>query len=289
MTDALRPRVLCSTGALIGRINGHNHRLALLTDKLHADGLEVMLYGPFYENLTECLSLYRSLSLPCPVVHADKRIGDLMSGASETGFAEALDLWKENCRIAALLGAAKIVGHIWGIPDSDLRFDLIARRYGLLHEAARSFGLLFVAENTFCVHGSPLSHFAELAARYPDAAFTVDTRPAAFHGETGAVCRSPLFGTHVRHIHISDYAGEERDFGAIYPILQPGRGRVDFPAFFSSLRAVGCADCVTLEAPAMLPDGFDAALLNRSLDLIRGLLSDDCVKQITIENKGEAV
>ena len=47
-------KILCSTGALIGRSNGRNiHLLETCLEKLTCDGFEFMMYSTWYEMLDE--------------------------------------------------------------------------------------------------------------------------------------------------------------------------------------------------------------------------------------------
>ena len=195
-----------------------------------------------------------------------------MSDASGESQRHCLEIWESNCRFGAALHAKKIVCHIWGVPDSDRHMDWIAGQCGELLAVARQYGLDMVAENCVCLTGSPLEHFLKLTERYPDLGITLDTRPAQFHRELPDFMKSPLFHGNIRHIHINDYEGGYKDWNAMYPIPQPGQGNVDFESFFQSLKEIGYAGSITLEAPSMKPDTVDTETLNRSLQWIRNHL-----------------
>lgn len=50
-------RVLCSTGAVIGRPNGRDHRLLEdFAKRLDCDGFEFMIYDTWYEKLDRVIS-----------------------------------------------------------------------------------------------------------------------------------------------------------------------------------------------------------------------------------------
>lgn len=261
------PRVLCSTGAFTGRVNGRNHRLAVeYASELACDGFEVMLFSNWYDFINEVVRDYQRAGLVCPVVHSDKRIGDWMSEPHDDSQSHCLTIWERNCRFAADIGAQKIVTHIWGIPDSDAYLDNISRRLADLLRVAERYHLDMVAENSFCVHGSPLEHFRELVKEYPRLGITLDTRAAQFHREADAFADSELLAKgNVRHWHISDYRGGFRDWQAMYPILQPGEGDVDFDHLFGRIKECHYAGTVTLEAPSIQAKGVDTETLNRSL------------------------
>lgn len=261
----------CSTGTFTGRVNGRNALLAAdCAAQLACDGLEVMVYEEWYGGLDGIAALYNERGLRCPVVHADKGIGDRMSNPSPEAGEGAFHLFEENCRFAAMLGAERVVCHIWGVPDSDAYLEEIYRRCGRLLEIAARYGVDLAAENCVCVHGSPLNHMRELAERYPSIGFTLDTRPAQFHGELSAFLESGLLESgHIRHVHIGDYAGGYKEWGRLYPIPHPGEGMVDFPAFFAGLKEKGYQGGMTLESPCIRPDGVDVDTLNRDLRWIR--------------------
>lgn len=263
----------CSTGTFTGKVNGRNPRLALeAAPHLRCDGLEVMLYEDWIGRLDEIAALYRENGLHCPVVHADKVIGDWMSDPSAGAAEEARRRFTESCRFARLIGAGKIVCHIWGRPESDAHMETISDRCGMLLSVAEEYGLVPAVENCVCVHGSPLRHLEALAARYPGLGITLDTRPAQFHRELPAFLESGLFRSgQIRHIHIGDYAGGYKEWNRLYPIPHPGEGTVDFPAFFAGLIRAGYTGSVTLESPCIRPDGVDTGTLNRDMDTIRAL------------------
>lgn len=264
-----------STGAFVGRINGSN--IGLLTEYANAfacDGFEFMVFPSFYPTIDRIVAACRAQGVNVPVVHTDKHIGDLLSTPGDAAFAEAVALFTENCRIAQGLDAGKLVLHGWGIPDSDKAFDENARRIGGLLAPAQDAGLDLLVENCFCLCGSPLAHLEALAGRYPGLGMILDTRPAAFHDELAAIYESPLWQGSVRHLHINDYAGGYRQWDAMYPVPQPGQGRIDWPAFFAALRRNRYTGSITLEAPSMRAEGVDAETLNRGLDFIRKGLAD---------------
>ena len=263
--------IYCSTGAFLGRINGGN--LRLLTEHGHhiqCDGFEFMLFPMWYETLQDVIAALRASGLRFPVLHADKSIGDAVSSAQERDFGACLDKWKINLETACALGAKKVVTHIWGVPDSDKYLARLYDRVLRLWETAQTYGLDMLSENCCCVYGSPLDHFLELLRRAPAMGFTVDTRPAQFHRELEAECAADaLWHGAVRHLHISDFHGGKREWSALNPILAPGQGDVDYPAFFAHLKRVHYNETATLESPCMYPDRLDWETLNTFLDFIR--------------------
>ena len=275
---SMKNELYCSVGAFTGCVNARDPRLAIdAVARLECDGLEGMVFPGWEGRLKEIAALYRAHALRCPVLHADKRIGDRMSAPGDDAAADGFRMWEENCVFARMIGARQLVCHLWGPPESDANFERIARRCETLLTTAQGYGLTVTAENCVCVHGSPLRRCEALAERFPALQFTLDTRPAQFHEELAAFLDSPLLTKgRIRHLHINDYAGGYKQWDALYPIRQPGEGRVDSPAFFKGLRRAGYDGTITLESPSMRGprEAVDADTLNRSLRRIRRWLEE---------------
>lgn len=262
--------IYCSTGTFVGQRNGGNWQL-LTRDghRLRCDGFELMLIPLWYDVLPALLGDLKATGLRFPVLHADKGIGDDISSASDGDFSTCLDKWKINLEAACAVGASKVVTHIWGRPDSDKYLSRLYERVLRLREIAETYGLDMLGENCCCVYGSPRAHMRELLELESGMGFTIDTRPAQFHRELEAICRDEvLWQGPVRHLHISDFHGGERDWNALYPIPAPGEGDVDYPAYFTHLKKVNYAGTATLESPCRF-DCLDWNMMNRYLDFIR--------------------
>lgn len=263
------PPIFLSTGAFTGRINDRNPNLLLqYADQLPCDGFEVMIFDSFEDDLFKIVRSYHDASISCPIVHAQKSLGDFMSCPSTSAFMRVREIFLRNCEAASILGAQKMVVHLWGRPDSDTYFKEISQRVGWLLETASEAGLDLVAENCVCFHSS-LQNLECLANDYPSLGLTIDTRPAQFHRELERTMQSSVLRPHIRHIHINDYHGGLCDWSALYPILQPGTGDVDFPFFFRSLAEQSYCNGITLEAPSMLAQGVDLENLSSGLAFIR--------------------
>ena len=264
----MRLPLYLSTGAFTGRINHRNPALLFDAAKVfRVSGFELMIFEELYEPAPTLFPLYREAGIRIPLLHADKRIGDFLS--LPDGEKDALELFRKNLELARLAGARGLVTHCWGMPPSDLYTDQIYRRVGLLKKRAEEEGLLLLVENCVCSNHSPLTHMQNLRALYPDISFTVDTRCSEFHGElTRTLSDRELWEKNVRHVHINDYKGAVKDWNARYPIPRPPAGQIDWPFFFRSLSALGYGGSVTLEAPAMLPEGLDVPALAETLDFL---------------------
>ena len=265
-------RILPSTGAFIGRVNNRDHRAFLgISDRLSASSYEFMMYEAFYGREEEILGDFLSTGLSFPVFHAEKRIGELVGLGGEENLAASYARFRVNCRAAARLGAEKLVLHLWNGPPSDRDFSRHLAAYRTYLAIAREHGLLLTVENVVCACRDPLLRLSELSGAYPEAAFTFDTKMAAFHrqeGELGPMLRSGR----VAHLHLNDYGGTPGDFSSL-AVLHLGEGHLDIPALAAEILASGYSDTVTLECSCMRPDGsLVPEKMNASLALAKQLL-----------------
>ena len=273
----------CSTGAIIGRVNGYNFRHILrvmppLCADVPLDGLELMMLPAYLEHLDEMAAEFAAAGLRFPIIHADKEVGTKLSTAAaqkdSTLAAEAHELWERNCAMGQMVGAGQIVLHLWGGLDSDAHLSGNLAHLDALRRRAAEYGREVLIENVPCTTADPITNLTAIHAAFPDQRYVFDTRFAAFHGQLNSLTDTPwLIGDRLAHIHISDlHDGAERDFSRLRPILHPGEGRIDFPALLADLLGRGFAGTVTLESPVMSEAGIDDAKLGKSLRLLRQLL-----------------
>lgn len=275
----------CSTGAIIGRVNGYDYRHILrvmpaLCADVPLDGLELMMLPAYLDKLPEMAREFTEAGLCFPVIHADKEVGTMLSTGANQGSegltlcGRAMRLWEQSCEMGARIGARQIVLHLWGGLDSDAHLagnlDYLERLRG----RALGFGLEVLIENVPCTTADPITNLTAIHAAFPDQRFVFDTRFAAFHRQLDSLtATSWLIGDRLAHVHISDLRdGADRDFSRLRPILHPGEGSIDFPALLGDLLARGYRGTVTLESPVMHEAGIDSAKLGASLKLLRGLL-----------------
>jgi len=260
----------CSTGTFIGRVNGRNHRLIVeYGPQIQCDGFEFMMADTWYDKIDEILRDLDGCGLTFPTFHGDKETGNMISSLPDEEFGKCIDLWKINMEVAAHLGSKKAVCHIWGRPDSDGNLPRIFERVQQLRKISASYGIDMLSENNVVLYGSPMEHMLEFIEKDPTFGVIIDTRAAQFHRELEATCDAVPLWKNVRHIHISDMHGGYKQWDAMYPILAPGEGDVDFPRFFRSLHALGYDNTITLESPAMRPDSVGVDELNRFMQFIR--------------------
>ena len=272
-------KILPSTGAFIGRVNGRDPRAFLgIADRLDTDACEFMMYESFYGREEAVLSDFMATGLSFPVFHIEKRVGEYVGLGGEADLSEARRRFLVNCRAAARLGARKMVFHLWNGLPSDRAFARHLSFFGECDRLAREHDLVLTVENVVCAVGDPHTHFAELLEAYPDIAFTFDTKMAAFHrAERGfftAKETAPL-AARVRHVHLNDYAGTPGDFSGL-AVLHLGEGHLDIPAIAGEILSAGYDGTVTLECSCMRPDGtLVPEKMNASLALARRLLANE--------------
>lgn len=262
--------ILCSTGALITRSNGRDHRLLeKFAPKLDCSGFEFMIYDSWYDKLDEILSDVASMSLNIPALHCEKTIGEYIARDERD---EAMKRFEQNCHAACALGAKLIVLHLWNGIISDSNFSANLRAYEWLRKISDGYGLLLTIENVVC-HSSPQKHLYELLDAYPDISFTFDTKMAQFHGELDKCYDETLWKKHFRHLHINDYDGGVMDWSSL-KTRHLGEGQVDLKGFFEYANKMKYSGDFTVESSSVGPDGLvDFDKLNRDFDVIRGYIA----------------
>ena len=271
-------RILCSTGAIIGKASSDNFALLKrLSKELTCDGFEFIIefhmYEAEYEDVEEQKRLLKELSLCIPVVHCDKIIGEYISIGGEEKTAEAYRLFEINCDFANGIGAEKLVLHLWGGMASDGQIENNIAAYSRLREIADRYGLDLLVENVVCNTENPMKHLQELREAYPDIHFLFDTKMAAFHEELDLLYEKEYEWLwkegHIHHYHVNDYAGGYMDWAKL-SALPVGTGKLDFERFLAFLRSTGYDGDITTEGVAFDDEGnVDVELLNRQFTYIR--------------------
>lgn len=253
-------KILCSTGAMIGRPNGRNIRLLegcldKLTESPYFGGLEFMMYSTWYDTIDEVQAYLRGLQADIPVVHCEKGIGERIT-RSGAELPEAFEHFTKNCALAKEIGANKLVLHLWNGVDSDSHFQRNLEACGKLMEIAQSYGLTLTVENVVCNVADPMTHLWLLHETYPDLHFTFDTKMAAFHGQLEEIYlpENRDIWDKVAHLHINDYRGGVLDWSSLRA-LHVGEGQIDFDSFFRFVREQGYSGDFTIEATSFDGDG----------------------------------
>ncbi len=269
-------RILCSTGALIGRPNGRDFRLlAKCREMLECDGFEFMMYSDWHEKADELKGFMSKLAVAVPTFHIEKDVGNLISRDGEGDVERAFLMFEKNCALAQEFGAEKLVLHLWGGLDSDKNISNNIACYKELKKISDSFGLTLTVENVVCNSNDPMSHLIELAGEYPDIQFTFDTKMAEFHNQTDLLYlpENQWLFPNISHFHINDYAGGYMDWSNL-KTLHIGQGHVDFAKLFEFLRNNGYKGDFTVEATSFDQNGIiDYDALNKSFGEIRKYLA----------------
>ena len=270
----------CSTGALVGRVNGYDWRGALriirsLNDGGFCRGLELMMLPVYYDAMPEVTDAVKNCGVPAPVIHCEKEVGTVLSDAgalrdegreaeSAEMKAEAVRLFRLNCAFAEELAIPRMVLHLWGGRTSDSHIGFNIETLPELSEIARSHGVRLLIENVPSSSGDPLSNWKRLLPSLGDGGLIFDSRFGQLHGQIAETLTDPAVTPRIEHVHISDYGGGLRDFSALRPILHPGEGTIDFPALAALLDGMGYAGSVTLESPVMGENGWDTDKLEKT-------------------------
>lgn len=268
---AMAKKILCSTGTIVGRLNGFDHRLIIKhKDAIEADGFELMMLKAFYGHLPEIARELLRAQVSIEAIHFEKDITALLGLGDEEDLREGLRVFTENVDMGEAVGAKKAVFHLWDGRFSAERLEKSIALLETLYEITDARGVELVVENVPC-RISPYETVCRIADKYPNARFTFDTRHASFLGECERFFASALWKDRIGHIHVSDYSGETVPgmWGVTRPILHPGEGIIDFDALFREMPPYS-GETVTLESPVILPDGtHDIEKLNKTLAFLR--------------------
>ena len=265
----MKNKLYCSTGTMVGRANGWNHRLFIENGKyIEADGFELMMVKAYYEKLATVLRDAEKSGLSFGVIHAEKDIGYYLGGDEEDR-AEALRLFRINCEAGRAIGAEKLVLHLWSGPRSDNDLDKNLLMLDSLYDIAQEYGIRLLIENVPCALHDPITNLDRVLEKRPDAQFVYDVRFGAFHEQNDIILSSgALTDSRIDHIHISDYVGPPHDFSSLRPILHLGKGIIGMETLLPRILK-DYHGTLTLESPEILEEGCAVDAINRDLLFIK--------------------
>lgn len=290
-------KILCSTGAIIGKSNNNDYRLLReYAPKLECDGFELMMSSSWYSHIDQVIDDIKSYRLSIPVVHSQKSLGESMSGMTvrysggryneyvmteeedRKNFEDGTSRFAANLRLAEGVGAKKMVLHLWNGVVSDKNIQKNVERFGIWKDMADKEGISLLVENVICNTHDPLHNMKLVAEAYADAGFVYDTKMAEFHGQTMKLFEPEyewiVRQGRIKHLHLNDYGGGYMDWGNM-EILPVGKGHVDFDMFLSRLMSYGYTGDCTVEATAVNENGgVDFYMLNDCFKRIRNLLDN---------------
>lgn len=264
-------KILCSTGALIGKSNNRDYKLLeTLSKKLSCDGFEFMMYSSWYDEVEALIEALNAMKLYIPVMHCEKHIGEAISKGE---FGEAYRRFDINCYIASSIGTHNIVVHLWGGITSDAHFQNNIDAYSQLKDIAAKYGVKILIENVVCNQEDPMKHWCVLNEKFPNISFVFDTKMASFHSQMELLYDEGYQwlwkDKHICHYHVNDYAGGHKEWGKLRT-LPIGQGHVDFNRFFDFIDRIGYKGTFTVEATAFDSEGVvDIDMLNKQFEFIR--------------------
>lgn len=270
--------VYASTGAIITRLNGRNYRLIPeIVPMLHADGVEFMMYDSWNDEVDAIRRFLKSTGICFPVMHLDKRIGEMLAEFGEDGYSRAKEMLLRDLATAEEIGAEKLVLHLWSGAYSDLHFGAMLDAIESFVQTAENAGKTLTVENVTCRITRTLPRIKAVHKRCPRVLFTYDTKMAQLHGENEMLPLSEwnwLFAERrVTHLHVNDTVTGNAMNGRM-PVLHYGEGEVKFKEFFAYLRQTGFSGTATVESTSCREDGSaDVEKFNRSLDAVRDALN----------------
>ena len=265
-------RILCSTGALLGRPNGRDFSLLpSLESRLHCDGLELMFYDSWYDQQDALFSVLSGLRKPICVFHAEKGICGMLCSQEPAQVKEGLARFTVNCAFAKALRIDTMVFHLWDGWMDDAKVCTAISLYPALHAIAKEHHIRLTIENIVTGQHDPLYYCRLLLQQYPDAIFTYDTKMAAFHQQENDLYseENASFATAIAHLHINDYDGGYMDWPQ-FKTRHIGDGHVDFGSLFPFLKSISYQGHFTTEATSFDQTGsIDLDKLNHTLDLLK--------------------
>ncbi len=273
--------ILASTGTIVGSANNYGTHLvtkilpALMEEDLISGG-ELMMLNAYYVRLSHIAAEWNTAGIPFPVIHCEKDVGTLISDAgalyavqnweeADASRERAVELFRMNCEMGAMVQASRMVLHLWGGRNSDRYLSTNMEVLAELCEIIRPYKMRLLIENIPSAMLDPLQNWHKLLPFCPEIGLIFDTRFGNLHRQIDKVWADSAIVPHIEHIHISDHIGAERDFSSLRPILHPGEGMIDFDAFARILDANAYHNTITLESPVIEEGGADAEKLRQTL------------------------
>ncbi|MGH2498212.1 MAG: sugar phosphate isomerase/epimerase family protein [Ktedonobacteraceae bacterium] len=268
-----RMQLLCSTGAFSRFPDFTDYRSILEYGPwLAVDGLEVMFFPGWTEDIEKIAVELRASGLRFPAIHAEKGIGPALISLQSSERAQGWRWLQASCRLGQVVQAQTLIFHLWGLPDSD---DRLADNLAVLPDCvtmAEEHGLTLAVETVPSRSGDTLGNVRRAVERDDRCRVALDTEFLALHQQLEAAMDAEWLwqNQRVNHIHIKDYDGAMYSTDNYRRYLHPGEGTIDFPQFFADLKARHYSGFISLEASIVNRDGTrDIEKLQNSLELLR--------------------
>ncbi len=163
----------------------------------------------------------------------------LLFSSYERRFSDGLMMYERLFSTAARLGCDKIVLHGMRCDFSSINTDEYIRRFRIMSERARQYGVVILQENVKGFVSSRHDFLRNMSGQMQgDAAFLLDVKQSVISGNDP--CETALImGSGLRHVHISDISDDR--------CVLPGKGGLDFGRFFDTLNAIGYDGDIIIE------------------------------------------
>ncbi len=269
-------QLLCSTGAF-GRSPDYvdYHAAVRYGSQLDVDGLELMFYATWYDQIEAIAHALQRSGLRFPVMHTEKNIGVAL-GKSDIGERERGVQWlSENCRLASLLDTKVLVLHLWGWPELDDYLENNLVLFSRCLDIAEHYDLTLAIETIPCRHADPLSNVQRAVERDNRCHIALDTEFLAQSNQLDEVFTSAWLWSpqRVQHAHIKDFDGHSFTSDGRRRYLHPGEGSINFTHFFERLKQRNYDGYISLESPAIDINGLvDIERLQESLQFVKKLM-----------------
>lgn len=152
----------------------------------------------------------------------------------------------DGADFAKLLGVQNVVTHMGFIPENpnDPQFLPFCDAVRMVAEHCKQNGQFLLFETGQETPVTMLRCFEQVGT--DNLGVNLDTANLILYGKANPVDALDVFGKYVRNLHAKDglYPTTGHDLGAETPI---GQGKVDFPALFEKLHALGYDGFVTIE------------------------------------------
>ncbi|MBC8569511.1 sugar phosphate isomerase/epimerase family protein [Zongyangia hominis] len=157
----------------------------------------------------------------------------------ERRFHDGVEMYRPIFASAARLGAKYVVFH-GNYRESRFENQRYFERYHRLFEVGKEYGVLLCQENVERCKSCSTAFIREMSeALGEDALFVLDVKQALRSG-VDPIAMAKVMGKHLRHIHISDSAGEQ-------DCLPIGWGNYDFAALREALKEIEYDGALILE------------------------------------------
>lgn len=265
--------VFCSTGVMTNYPKFPSHKIILENGyKLNADGLELIIYPNWYDEIKSVTNELCASKLKFPTVHADKDIGPLITELNTLDYKKGMDILKLNCEVAEKLNAKLMVLHLWGLPLSDDKFENNIIAFEKCLKIAEEYGVTLAVESLPCRKYDPITNLKKLAIEYPQSKFVLDLRMLSYHDLLWTALETKWLWEkeYVIHMHINDYKGKPNSLEGLRCYPFPREGCIDFNRFFDMLKKLNYGGTLTLESSSLSKDGeVDYNKINNSLKYLK--------------------